>query len=147
VTPGISESLEIRSDVSELERIFAFIDPYCGRAGISDSIKYKLFLVAEELTMNAISHGYRGRSDGRIAMTLTRRDPNVELYFEDEAPAFNVLRDAVDPDLDASVENRKIGGLGIHLLKTLSRSATYAYEQGRNVVRVTFGDEAASTEG
>ena len=146
MTPGHSESLEIRSDVSELERIFAFIDPYCGRAGIPDSIKYKLFLVAEELTMNAISHGYGGRPDGRIAMTLTRVDPNVELYFEDEAPAFNVLRDASDPDLDASVADRKVGGLGIHLVKTLSRSATYAYERGRNIVRVTFGDEPVSVD-
>jgi anti-sigma regulatory factor (Ser/Thr protein kinase) len=146
VTPGHSESLEIRSDVSELERIFAFIDPYCGRAGIPDSVKYKLFLVAEELTMNAISHGYDGRSDGRIAMVLTRLGPNVELYFEDEAPAFNVLRDASDPDLEASVADRRIGGLGVHLLKSLSRSATYAYERGCNVVRVTFADEPASAE-
>jgi serine/threonine-protein kinase RsbW len=143
VTPGRAESLEIRSDVSELERIFAFIDPYCLRAGIADSTKYKLFLVAEELTMNAICHGYSGRSDGRIMMSLTRFDRNVELYFEDEAPAFDILRNARDPDLDAGVEDRRIGGLGIHLLKTLSRSATYAYEQGRNTVRVTFGDEPA----
>lgn len=141
MTPGHAESLEIRSHISELERIFAFIDPYCGRAGIPDSIKYKLFLVAEELTMNAISHGYAGRSDGRIAITLTRRDPNVELHFEDEAPAFDVLHDACDPDLDANVVDRRVGGLGIHLLKALSRSATYRYERGRNIVRVTFGDE------
>ena len=141
MTPGHAESLEIRSHVSELERIFAFIDPYCGRAGVPDSIKYKLFLVAEELTMNAISHGYSGRPDGRIAMTLTSLDPTVELYFEDEAPAFDILRDARDPDLDAGVAERRIGGLGIHLLKALSRSATYKYERGRNTVRVTFGDE------
>ncbi len=141
MTPGHAESLEIRSDVSELERIFAFIDPYCGRAGVPDSVKYKLFLVAEELTMNAINHGYCGRSDGRIAINLTRRDSIVELNFEDEAPAFNVLHDARDPDLDASVADRRIGGLGVHLLKALSRSATYRYEGGRNIVNVTFGDE------
>jgi serine/threonine-protein kinase RsbW len=143
VTSRHADSLEIRSDVSELERIFAFIDPYCERAGIPDSIKYKLFLVAEELTMNAIGHGYNGRPDGRIVIALTSRDPDVELCFEDEAPAFDVLRDARDPDLEAGVAERRVGGLGIHLLKTLSRSATYSYERGRNIVRVTFGDEPA----
>lgn len=143
MTPGHAESLELRSEISELERIFAFIDPYCGRTGIPDSIKYKLFLVAEELTMNAISHGYNGRPDGRIAITITNLDPNVELYFEDEAPRFDILRDADDPDLDSSVADRRVGGLGIHLLKALSRSATYTYERGRNIVRVTFGDEPA----
>ena len=58
----------------------------------------------------------------RIALDAGRQD-EVELYFEDEAPAFDILRNARDPDLDAGVEDRRIGGLGIHLLKTLSRSA------------------------
>ena len=142
MTPGHADSLEIRSDISELERIFAFIDPYCERSGIPDAIKYKLFLVAEELTMNAIGHGYDGRPDGRIFIALRRITPDVELYFEDEAPAFDVLRDAREPDLDADVAERRIGGLGIHLLKALSRSATYSYEGGRNIVRVRFGEEA-----
>jgi serine/threonine-protein kinase RsbW len=143
VTSAQEDSLEIRSHISELERVFAFIDPYCERAGIPDSIKYKLFLVAEELTMNAIGHGYNGRPDGRILIGLASRHPDVELCFEDEAPAFDVLRDAREPDLEAGVAERRVGGLGIHLLKTLSRNATYRYEGGRNIVRVTFGDEPA----
>ncbi|MBV8661826.1 MAG: hypothetical protein JO107_01870, partial [Hyphomicrobiales bacterium] len=47
-----------------------------------------------------------------------------------------------EPDLEANLSDRRIGGLGIHLLKVLSRSASYAYERGRNVVRVTLEAEA-----
>lgn len=138
---GRAESIELRSEVSELERLFAFIEHFCRRTGTPDSLKYKLFLVAEELAMNTISHGYLGRADGPIALTLTSREPAVELHFEDEAPPFDSLRDAREPDLGASVADRRIGGLGIHLLKILSRDASYAYERGRNVVRVTLEAE------
>ena len=144
MTQGRAESIELRSEVSELERLFAFIEQFCKRTGTPDSLKYKLFLVAEELAMNTISHGYGGRSDGPIALTLIRDDPAVELHFEDEAPAFDSLRDARGPDLEASVADRRIGGLGVHLLKILSRSSSYAYERGRNVVRVTLEAEAES---
>ena len=146
MTSQDGDLLQITSTVSELERVFAFIDRYCRREEVPDPVKYKLFLVAEELTMNAISHGYSGRSDGRIAMTLRQPGDDVELSFEDEAPAFDVLRDAPDPEVDMSLTDRRLGGLGIHLLKSLSSSASYAYEGGRNVLRVTFAKGAAAYE-
>ena len=110
MTANDRDLLEISSTVSELERVFAFIDQYCQRTGVPDAIKYKLFLVAEELTVNSISHGYGGRPDGRIAMALRRPGDDVELSFEDEAPAFRPqatapeqgppLADAVFVDID-----------------------------------------------
>jgi anti-sigma regulatory factor (Ser/Thr protein kinase) len=138
--------LQITSAVSELERVFAFIDRYCKREEVPDGVKYKLFLVAEELTMNAISHGYGGRTDGPIAMTLRHPADAVELSFEDEAPAFDILHDAPDPEIDKPLADRRLGGLGIHLLKTLASHASYAYEGGRNVLRVTFAKEPAASE-
>jgi anti-sigma regulatory factor (Ser/Thr protein kinase) len=138
VTASDRDLLEISSTVSELERVFAFIDQYCQRMGVPDPVKYKLFLVAEELTVNSISHGYGGRPDGRIAMALRRPGDDVELRFEDEAPAFDILRDAPDPELDAPLADRRLGGLGVHLLKTLASTASYAHVSGRNVLHVTF---------
>jgi anti-sigma regulatory factor (Ser/Thr protein kinase) len=135
---GLSESLEISSAISELERVFAFIDQYCDRAGIPDAIKYKILLIAEELTMNAIGHGYRGRADGRIGIALSRPQDDVELCFEDESPAYDPLSEAPEPSLDAPLEERRIGGLGIHLLKTLARSAAYSHVDGRNIIRITL---------
>ena len=142
---GGADSIEVRSHVAELERLFAFIEQFCKRTETPDSVKFKLFLVVEELAMNAISHGYAGRIDGPIGLTLDRGDREIELRYEDEAPPFDSLRDAREPDLDASVADRRIGGLGIHLVKVLSRSATYAYADGRNVVHVMLEAEAEPT--
>jgi anti-sigma regulatory factor (Ser/Thr protein kinase) len=143
---GHSESLEITSAISELERVFAFIDQYCGRAGIPDQVKYKILLIAEELTMNSIGHGYRGRVDGRIGIALSKPHDDVELCFEDESPAYDPLAEAPEPSLDAPLEERRIGGLGIHLLKTLARSAAYSHVDGRNIIRVTLAIAGANAD-
>jgi serine/threonine-protein kinase RsbW len=140
-------SIEIVSDVSQLEKVFAFVDQHCARREIPDSIKYKVLLVAEELTMNAMSHGYRGRVDGWIGISIFRADDDIELRFEDEAPAFNPLSQAPDPRVDASVTERQIGGLGIHLVKALSRSAAYERGGERNIVRVVFATATPADAG
>ena len=139
-----SASLEIASAISELERVFAFIDQYCGRAGVADSTKYKILLIAEELTMNSIGHGYRGRADGRIGIALSRPHDEVELCFEDDSPAYDPLHEAPEPNVGAPIEERRIGGLGVHLLKSLARSAAYSHEDGRNVIRVRLANVAES---
>ena len=141
---GHSESLEILSSISELERVFAFIDGYCRRVGIPDATKYKMLLIAEELTMNAIGHGYRGRTDGRIGIALSRPHDDVELCFEDETPAYDPLTEAPEPSVEAPIEERRIGGLGIHLLKSLARSAAYSHVGGRNIIRVTLATSAGA---
>src|SRR5260370_39858526 len=108
-------SIEIVSEVSQLEKVFAFVDQHCSRREIPDSIKYKVLLVAEELTMNAMSHGYRGRADGWIGLSVFRTGDDIELRFEDEAPAFDPLREGPDPRVDASVAERQICGARLPL--------------------------------
>jgi anti-sigma regulatory factor (Ser/Thr protein kinase) len=149
--PDLLGTLEIRSEVSQLEKVFAFVDQHCSRREIPDSIRYKVLLIAEELTMNAMSHGYRGRLDGWIAISLYRDSDGIEVRFEDEAPPFDPLHEGPEPRVDAGVAERPIGGLGIHLVKALSRMVKYERLGERNVVRVVFstaivpGDDAPVT--
>lgn len=134
--------LVIRSELAELERLLAFITGFCESFEIADDTKYKLLLVVEELTVNAINHGYAGEPNGRIEIGLERGHGEVVVVIEDEAPPFNPLADRAMPDLGASLEDREIGGLGIHFVRTLSASAEYRFEGGRNVVRAILAEAA-----
>jgi serine/threonine-protein kinase RsbW len=136
----IAARLLIRSELAELERLLAFIGTFCKRCGVADELKYKLFLVIEELVVNAISHGYGGRSNGPIEIGLTHKARSIEVEVEDEAPAFDPLADRDPPDLDAPLDERGIGGLGIHFIRTLSDEADYRFERGRNIVRAVFAE-------
>lgn len=137
-----SDRLVIRSDLSELEKLFAFVERFCINNGVRNEIKYKLFLVAEELTVNVMSHGYKGRPDGMIEIALACDAGGVEVWVEDEAPAFDPLGSAPEALTDAALADRPIGGLGVHLVKTLAKTMDYRFRGGRNVVRATVGDAA-----
>jgi anti-sigma regulatory factor (Ser/Thr protein kinase) len=139
---ALGERLTIRSDLSELERLFAFIDDFCAGAGVPNTIKYKLFLIIEELAVNVMTHGYGGRADGLIDIGLGYSAGQVEIRMEDEAVSFDPLQNAPAAVIDASVEDRPIGGLGVHLVKTLVSSIEYASANGRNRVRALVGEGA-----
>jgi anti-sigma regulatory factor (Ser/Thr protein kinase) len=61
------------------------------------------------------------------------------MVIEDDGQPFNPLLDAPAPDLGAATEERPIGGLGLHMVKKMTRSLTYRREGGRNRVDVVLG--------
>jgi anti-sigma regulatory factor (Ser/Thr protein kinase) len=61
------------------------------------------------------------------------------MTIEDDGEPFNPLLDAPPPDLDTGAAGRAIGGLGLHMVKQLTRSLTYRREGGRNRVEVVLG--------
>jgi serine/threonine-protein kinase RsbW len=140
----VFDRLVIRSNLSELERLFAFIDKFCSEQGVRNEIKYKLFLVAEELSVNVMVHGFQGRPDGTIEITLRLDNHQVEVCVVDEAPAFDPLRSAPEPVLDAHLEERQVGGLGVHLVRNMAQSLDYSFRDGRNEVRAIVSDGAGS---
>ncbi|MEI7893625.1 MAG: ATP-binding protein [Myxococcales bacterium] len=108
---------------------------FCEGHGVSEDQSYPLVLALEELGANVVNHGYRGRADGRFEVHMTCLDNALELEVIDAAPAFNPL-EAPPPDLDASIEDRPIGGLGVHLVRQLTEQIEYRRTQGHNHVIV-----------
>lgn len=89
---------------------------------------FKLHLILEELGLNAMTYG--GASSLRIV--IAEDSDRVTIEISDDGGAFNPLNDAPAPQLDAALEDRSIGGLGIHLVRTLTSDLRYRREGGRN---------------
>ena len=64
---------------------------------------------------------------------------NVRMTFVDDGKAFDPTKDIADPDITAPIEARDVGGLGIYMVKKMSKSVTYAREDGKNVLTVVVG--------
>ncbi|HEX4193960.1 MAG TPA: ATP-binding protein, partial [Stellaceae bacterium] len=62
-----------------------------------------------------------------------REGEMIVTELSDDGRAFDPLN-APPPDLDSAIEDRRIGGLGVHLVKTMMDDVTYAYRDGRNHV-------------
>ncbi len=93
-----------------------------------EDLIFKLHLILEELGLNAMTYG--GASSVRVI--ISELAENVTIEISDDGGAFDPLNDAPDADIDASLEDRRIGGLGIHLVRTLTNDLSYRREGGRN---------------
>jgi serine/threonine-protein kinase RsbW len=92
-------------------------------------------LAVEEAITNIIVHGYRD-AGGEITVSCRAGNGNVEVRLEDRAGPFDPLT-IPEPDLASEVEERKIGGIGIFLIRQVMDEIRYRFEEGKNILVLT----------
>jgi serine/threonine-protein kinase RsbW len=133
---AVSElSFQLQSKLSELDRVAAMIDRFGEEHKLPAKVVFALNLALDELITNSIKYGYKEDGEHIIAISLTYAPGEVTLLVEDDGNPFNPL-DASEPDIQCPVEKRQVGGLGIHLLRSLMDRIDYERRQGKNVVRI-----------
>ena len=130
--------LVLDSRLDELDRLAEAIEGFCAQVGVSDRGP-DFALCAEELVTNVIVHGFAGEAGNSIGVEIGADGGRITVTITDTAPAFDPTV-PISPDLNASVEDRAIGGLGRHLVSTLMDSFCYRRVQGHN--EVSFGQAA-----
>jgi anti-sigma regulatory factor (Ser/Thr protein kinase) len=102
-----------------------------------DSLVFKVNLVLEELGLNILSYGGSG-ADRRpeIEIVLISEDDSLTIEVLDDGQPFNPLADAVEPDIETILDDRPIGGLGVHLVRTLMDDLSYQRAAGRNLLKM-----------
>ena len=99
------------------------------------SAAYLSTLALEELVTNSIKYGYDDQDEHVIQVQVELALEGVTIVVEDDGHPFNPL-EQVEPDMNLPLDQRPIGGLGLHLLRKLSDRMDYAWQNGRN--RVTL---------
>jgi len=91
-------------------------------------------LCLEELITNTIQYGLANAPDHLIQIRIIRTREWLEILVKDDAPQFDPFNQVAQPDLDASVEDRPIGGLGVHLVRSLMDDASASYDGTGNLI-------------
>jgi anti-sigma regulatory factor (Ser/Thr protein kinase) len=99
--------------------------------GASPAVTFLANLAIEELVTNCIKYGYADTAEHVIDIELDVVDGQLVLRVIDDGEPFNPL-EAPAPDTSLPPEDRPIGGLGLHLLRTMSDNMTYERRDGRN---------------
>ncbi|MCX7181156.1 MAG: ATP-binding protein [Candidatus Methylopumilus sp.] len=99
------------------------------------SISMPMTLILEELYTNTITHGASDGLDVFIEINLGIDKDELIMTYKDNGIPFNVL-ELPEPDLNASIENREVGGLGVHYVKALTDSVEYEYVEKHNVLKM-----------
>lgn len=122
--------------LSHLRPLQGFVEAFCNETRLSDSFAKWLNLVIEELFTNIVKHGHGSDCDAPVWVSLSRSGDIVGIVLEDTAPAFNPFAKPVSDESPA--ETRRVGGLGIKLMRAITVSAEYAYIFGRNHLRMSM---------
>jgi len=88
-------------------------------------------LALDELLTNVVKYGYDDDLEHAIAFEFLASPDQFEIRVVDDGREFNPV-DFTATGLDASLEDRNIGGLGLHLLRSMSDRFTYQRRDGRN---------------
>ena len=122
-----------------LRELLEAIDNGLAENAVAAGTRADLRLIVEEVTCNAIDHGTDDNAGGphRLLVEIERSGARLLVEFRDTGRPFDPLS-VPPPDLDADVLDRGIGGLGVHLVRTLSESVSYTREEPYNILRVVL---------
>lgn len=120
--------------IAALETLARAVEDFAEDAGLPPADAMRLNLVLDELFTNAVDYG-RQPADGTIDITLVRGTAETLVTVEDRGLCFDPL-DIPPPDLESGLEDRPIGGLGIHFLMTFMTDLAYRNDNGVN--RLSF---------
>jgi serine/threonine-protein kinase RsbW len=134
MTDGIV--VELDNDLSEIERFDALFRAFAARQALAERFVFQVTLAFEELLTNTISYGYPQGGRHRITIALEVEGDCFRAELTDGGVPFNPL-DQPEPDIDAPMEEREIGGLGIHFVRTVMDDLDYRREKDQNRLVMT----------
>ena len=133
--------LKLRNDLRELARVNQLASEFLGRENLSEETVYATHLALEEILSNVIRHGYDAPGKHEISVCLRLEKGQVHLQVEDDGREFDPLS-APEVDVGVPLEERRVGGLGIHLLRKVASEIRYSRADGRNQLRVRIGPKS-----
>ena len=126
-------SFKIENKLSELNGLCRQVEAFAKKQALSPKDIFEIHLCMEEHFTNIISHGYTDSEKHFIEITLSVEDEKFMVRIEDDGIAFNPTKIAA-PDFRCPLEERKIGGLGVHLTKHFMDTMAYQRRDNKNVL-------------
>jgi anti-sigma regulatory factor (Ser/Thr protein kinase) len=123
-------------DDGAMSQVRAFVTDFAVQHAIEAEEQSRILIVLEELITNLAKYGYpnRPRGDAEVALDIVGSQLTIE--FMDDGDPFDPLQSPA-PYLDAPLEERTPGGLGIHILRALADESRYRRIGERNVLQLT----------
>jgi len=126
-------SFEFRSSLSELDKLDRNLEELGKSLGMSKKGIFQINLAIEEVLSNIILYGYTDKAEHWIKITIWDQNRTLNIRIEDDGIPFNPVEAEV-PDLECCLEERQIGGLGCHIMKSLMDEIVYKRLGNKNVL-------------
>ncbi len=133
----MSENRQFRAILFELDAIMSWVRSMIPEQALSE--RHKKFIIAvEEAIVNVISYAYTVYPPGFIELECVKNPGHIDFIIKDQGAPFNPLENTKSTHAEANLEEREIGGLGIHLILKLTDAVTYTRSDGWNILTLTL---------
>ena len=123
--------LKVETKIEEMERLAAAVEDFGEEEDWPPALTFQVNLALEELWLNVLNYGY---DEGLhvVDIRLVSEDKALTIEIVDDGKPFDPLIDAPVPNTTGVIGDRDIGGLGIHLVRTMMDELKYTREEGKN---------------
>jgi sigma-B regulation protein RsbU (phosphoserine phosphatase) len=129
-------TVRIENDLSEIAKVDKELDELAERFGMPPAIAATFHIIFDDLLNNVISYGFDDEQRHFIDISLKLTANSLIVSIADDGVPFNPLDEAT-PDTNLSIEDRQIGGLGIHLVINMVDDISYRRTADKNVLTLT----------
>ncbi len=126
-------SFKLKSNLSELDALCQKLEKFGQTMGLSKKCIFEANLALDELFTNIISYGFDDKNEHTIKITISLQNDELVFNIEDDGIPFNPT-EVETPDLECTIEECRIGGLGIHLAKNLMDEVCYQRCKDKNIL-------------
>ena len=126
-------TLALKNNIDEINRLHTFIEEVGEAFELPMKVVLNLNLVLEEAVTNVIMYAYPQEQNEHIYLTAKKQDDRLVFVLTDSGKAFDPTQ-APDADITLSADDRKIGGLGIFLIRKIMNEVKYERIDDKNVL-------------
>ena len=130
------KELVIEAIAENLYEVLEFVNTELDGMGAHSELQMQISIAVEEIFSNIVHYAYHP-DVGSVAVRVTVGH-EVTIEFEDCGVPYNPL-EAPPPDIDASLDEREIGGLGVFMVKNIMDEVEYRHEEGKNILIIKKG--------
>jgi anti-sigma regulatory factor (Ser/Thr protein kinase) len=124
----VSPQALFKRDIGALDRVFEFTGKFASEQGLGEAVVYAMNLAVEELFTNVVKYGLSNGGDVSITVDVADGELVIEIV-DDNAEPFDITA-APAVDVDRPLDQRREGGLGIHLIRSIMDYINYEYSDG-----------------
>ena len=127
--------LRIGNQIAEMKKVAEGVNEFGANHALPKNVLNDLNVALDEVLNNTISYGYVDDKWHEIVVSLSLARGELIAEVQDDGIEFNPLK-AAQPDLSGGLSERRLGGIGVHLVKSLMDSVEYVREGGSNRLRL-----------
>ena len=128
-----SIDLQLKNELEEIDRALQSFAAFCKRTQLANDVQNSVSIVLDDLLNNVINHAFEDSKEHEIEVSFRADHQRLVIEVVDDGVEFDPFLKG-EPDIESNIDERGVGGLGIHMIKSIMDDYSYKRIKGRNHV-------------